>query len=401
MRSASRPLAGATTGGIARRTARLAARLLLALAGFAAGLALTEVWMRLSGRGIPERGPSNALAVRQEVAASEVPGLLWALKPGSSDSKVYPGAPGEPDRAVEYRINPQGFRGPPFSPSKPAGTLRIAALGDSFTFGTGVAAGDTWPAALERLLAPRHPERRVEVLNCGVFAYNTRQEVALLRSRVLAFEPDLVLLCAYINDASAEEGARAAPRAAAPGARERWELEWIARLGLTSGVWAAGEELGDAQRFTMGLRRRSRLADVLAHQLYGWLYGRVALANYRDDWRADSPGWIEMRAALADFAALAAERDFEAAVLMYPDLSRLDRAYPFEAEHAVLAGACAELGLRYVDLFPALAGEDARRLRAHAHDHHPSPACHAIVASYLAAQLTDVLEELATPRRGG
>src|SRR5690606_22420768 len=105
-------------------------------------------------------------------------------------------------RVVEMRVNEAGFRGSlPITP-KPADVVRVACIGDSHTFGWGVGEDETWPAYLADELARRYPERRFEVLNCGVNNYDTRQEVVWLQQRVLAYEPDLVLLQFYVNDAA-------------------------------------------------------------------------------------------------------------------------------------------------------------------------------------------------------
>jgi lysophospholipase L1-like esterase len=55
---------------------------------------------------------------------------------------------------------------------------------------------DTIPAQLEALLRPAG----VEVLNLGVRGYNTRAEVELLRTRGLAYRPDLVIVLFLRND---------------------------------------------------------------------------------------------------------------------------------------------------------------------------------------------------------
>ncbi len=88
--------------------------------------------------------------------------------------------------------NSAGFRGPEVSRQKPAGTWRIAVIGDSVTYGLGVPQEQTFCAGLQSRLraAGSGP---VEVLNFGVPAYSSFQEYRLLRSRVLDFQPDLVV----------------------------------------------------------------------------------------------------------------------------------------------------------------------------------------------------------------
>jgi hypothetical protein len=50
------------------------------------------------------------------------------------------------------------------------------------------------------MLREAHPGRQYQVLNMGVGGYQTLQEVELLRSRGLKYDPDYVLIGFCIND---------------------------------------------------------------------------------------------------------------------------------------------------------------------------------------------------------
>lgn len=104
---------------------------------------------------------------------------------------------------TRLRTNSLGGRGPEVAAQAPAGTLRVVALGDSFTFGQGVEEEDTWPmVAGATMVAGGRP---VEVLDFGVPGHGTPQSVALLERRLLPLEPDVVLLAVFANDLSAED----------------------------------------------------------------------------------------------------------------------------------------------------------------------------------------------------
>ncbi|MDG1984631.1 MAG: SGNH/GDSL hydrolase family protein [Planctomycetota bacterium] len=97
-----------------------------------------------------------------------------------------------------------GFRGAGLLKPKPAGVFRIACLGGSSTYGTGPTSNEaTWPAVLQRCLADALPGREVEVLNGGVPTWTTTESLISLQTRVLPYEPDLVLVYHGMNDASA------------------------------------------------------------------------------------------------------------------------------------------------------------------------------------------------------
>lgn len=87
------------------------------------------------------------------------------------------------------RINDMGLRSArDYAPFPPAGTLRIAVFGDSFTYGTEVANEHAWPSVMERL------DERLEVLNYGVGGYGTDQALLRFRAEGMRLSPDVVLM---------------------------------------------------------------------------------------------------------------------------------------------------------------------------------------------------------------
>lgn len=365
--------------GLVRRTARIGA-----------ALSLSTLTVLVAGEGIvrvfhlapPPRGANKILrVVTARASETRAPGVGRVLKPGTEESHVYVDRRGD-ERSVTYRINSLGLRDREVAREKPEGVFRICAVGDSFTFGTAIDVEETWPKALERLLRQNLESDRVEVLNCGLEGLNLPQQAALLANRIVKLEPDLVILCVYINDAS---GRGIRPPELPDGVRRRGA--WVTRLGLTSGVWAAGEECDDAQRRTMRLRRASHLADFCAYRLYRALYGSVKEESYRRDWSPGSSGHEAARTALERIRDLGSASEFPVHVVMYPVLTSLGASYPYRGEHAIVAGLCTELSLEFTDLTEALAGEDASELHAHEHDAHPNGRANQLVANYLAPRL--------------
>lgn len=82
-------------------------------------------------------------------------------------------------------------------PPKVPGVFRIAAFGDSLTYGEGVAETESWPAALGRELGAAY---RVEVLNLGVRGSQVEDVLRLAERLLPALEPDLVLYGVCLND---------------------------------------------------------------------------------------------------------------------------------------------------------------------------------------------------------
>jgi lysophospholipase L1-like esterase len=368
------------------RVRRLLVRCALLLGSLALACAAAEVAVRLAGWSVPARGDAGAQGTVQPVPASVAQGVEFELRPGLTATATYPGADGEPARSVTYRVNELGFRGPPVPVEKRAGIFRIAALGDSFTYGTGVGEDETWPAQLAVRLRELAPERTIEVLNWGVPAYNTRQEVAQLNQRLHAYRPDLVVICAYINDASGEA------RAEGEHGEATWETRAVQCLGLTSGRWEEGAPMSPAQRRMMALRERSRLVDLVDYKLYGWLMGRVAARNYVADWAEGSPGLEMVRGALSYALVLSRREGFDLVAAIYPDLPSLGPPYAFAEQHAAFAALCSELGIPCQDLTAVFDGQDKRALQVHAHDKHPNAAAHRLAADALARFLLPRIE---------
>jgi hypothetical protein len=86
------------------------------------------------------------------------------------------------------RTNARGWRDSDHSVARVPGIRRAVAVGDSFTFGTDVDDGERFTDLL--------PERieRLEVLNFGVPGYGTDQELRVLETGALAYQPDVVIL---------------------------------------------------------------------------------------------------------------------------------------------------------------------------------------------------------------
>tara|TARA_Y100000310_G_scaffold313699_1_gene362364 strand:- start:718 stop:1791 length:1074 start_codon:yes stop_codon:yes gene_type:complete len=121
------------------------------------------------------------------------------------EEKVFEHKPGIKSllKRQEFRttveINSRGLRDKEYELEKPDNTIRIAVLGDSFTFGYGVEQNETFSKILETKLNSLS-EINYEVINFGVSAYGTEQEYILMQNTVLEYSPDIILLGFVNND---------------------------------------------------------------------------------------------------------------------------------------------------------------------------------------------------------
>ncbi|MCK6494345.1 MAG: SGNH/GDSL hydrolase family protein [Nitrospira sp.] len=150
--------------------------LLLVGIGLLIGVVVCELGLRLAGVSYP--------------IFSKIDGDLGvALRP---DAEGWWKTEGE----AYVRINGDGLRDRDHSRAKPTEVLRIAVLGDSFAEAVQVPSEDAFWSVLERELRGclALEGREPEVINFGVSGYGTAQELIMLRRRVWAYSPDVVLL---------------------------------------------------------------------------------------------------------------------------------------------------------------------------------------------------------------
>lgn len=100
-----------------------------------------------------------------------------------------------------FTANEIGYRTGPL-PGRRGGrkAFQIVFLGDSWTFGLGVRAEESFPAQVARL-ATDTSGRPVEALNLGLPGYNTLNEIAALDFFYDRLRPDAVVICPTMNDA--------------------------------------------------------------------------------------------------------------------------------------------------------------------------------------------------------
>jgi len=95
----------------------------------------------------------------------------------------------DPVLLYEWKEWPQSFL-----KKKDKNIFRIIVLGDSVVFHPDGMLNDYFPKKSEDLLNQGLPKARFEVINFGIPGYNTQQEVRLLETQLLSYQPDLVIL---------------------------------------------------------------------------------------------------------------------------------------------------------------------------------------------------------------
>jgi lysophospholipase L1-like esterase len=253
-------------------------------------------------------------------------------------------------------------RSEPLPPRSP-GRLRVAAVGDSFTYGAGIDAFWTWPAQLERMLGP---EGSVEVLNLGVRGDASEDVLRVVREVVPELEPDVLVYGVCLNDFLPSRTLEGVP----------WPFPLPKKL----------KEL---------LRQRTRLGR-LVDERYGALLRRLGLrpsfySQLLEDFEPLRERFARDVRAMNEFVTSRGLPPVVALVLdPRPRLEGPGRRLALAAEQAMRAA-----GMRVVDSARYARRYHGRDLSVSRWEAHPNEEANAIFASLLAEELRELLAERA------
>lgn len=230
-------------------------------------------------------------------------------------------------KQAHVRLNSLGYREREVDP-RSDDVFRVALIGDSFTFGQGIAEEERISNLLEAELRKRG--RRVEVLNFGRAGYNTRDEVEALRRMVATVRPDFVVLQWFVNDV---EVPPAAPSAGSGESRPPRSLANVVKMKLrnASVLYFLAAEAWHRVLEGMGMGRENDIRDRYADP--------ESLASQRAD------------QALLEFFRTCREHGVPVSAFLIPHLASVQgTAYPYAFLHERVLAACAREGVPCIDL---------------------------------------------------
>jgi hypothetical protein len=175
---------------------------LLALASTLVALLLAEGAARYAAQRANQGAIETALANRKELGPNDPYQLGNLIQMSPNDKIVYelrPNLSRVKFKSRRVSTNSHGFRGPEVEAQR-ENTKTIVLIGDSILFGHGVADAELFSVSLQQRLQNNYPDTHWRVINTGVPGYNTVMEVETLRTKGLAFHPDLVILSIVPND---------------------------------------------------------------------------------------------------------------------------------------------------------------------------------------------------------
>jgi lysophospholipase L1-like esterase len=321
-------------------------------------LALPEPWL------YPRDPPEDALMQLHESRG-------YALRPNLTRRWA------RPDFDVEVRTSSEGLRDSELAGARQA-ALRVLAVGDSYTFGIGVEAEDTWPEQLERRLGG---PAAAAVVNTGVPGYSARQMRQAAEEFWPAVRPQVIVAGLY--------------------ASSFWRVENPYTLHggtlITTKETAAVEVLPEGTLLTTAFAPGSALrgVDLVLKQHLHLGAHLLSLASGGRHWPARSGGPSNGAAlrngyapALAELSALheLARGHGTLLVVLAINAQQADGGFaPVESEYnAILREHCARENIPFVDPLPEMVAKAAGRpLFRHPDDAHWTPAAHEIAARML------------------
>lgn len=254
------------------------------------------------------------------------------------------------DGCVQVDTNRFGFRDLEFELAPAPGERRILAVGDSFTFGSGVQLEHSWPQQLEAMLAPAQTGGRVEVINAG-FAAGSHWPAGYadwIESDGLAFSPETVVIGFCLNDMGGVPMLANLPPAREPG--------WHSELALRVRGAFAGPPPPSTNDMAL-------IVD------------------------ANPKPWQDTQAGLLRTRDVCAQRGVHLLVAVFPMLSVLGPEYPYWRLHQMINAFCAQNGIECIDLLERFRDRDDRSLWVHPTDQHPNDEGQRLIAEGIAAAL--------------
>ncbi len=326
----------------------------------------------LDGEPVADLAAAAARGFVVPVAPDQRPRLRYMFAPGRSfylrygDNDVLGNDWLDEQGRVLVRINDLGLRErPEMIDAKPPGQRRIVCIGDSFTFGWGVPEELCWVRLLENDL--RTAQLDVRTVNCGAAGALCVDEYEWgLRHRFGKLQPDAVIVTICLNDLIPSSGLFV------QGPTPRTGMHTMDLL--LRAVGRSPLELDPKIDYVQLLLDLPEDAGTRS-QLYGDDKPFAAM------WSQGTP-----QRSLVAMKAWCDEREIPLMIVLWPFLQGLgpDSHYPFAKLHQMVGKFCSDNNLPFLDVLPALAGNEPEKLWVTPADMHANPTAQRLATTLIA-----------------
>lgn len=257
---------------------------------------------------------------------------------------------------VDFVTNSKGLRDREFNYEKSTDVKRIMMLGDSLTVGWGVKYDELFSKRLENMFAKNG--EKVEIINTGVGNYNTTQEVEYFLVEGKKYNPDIIVINYFVNDAEP------VPHSKQP---------TFIQSHCMSCVYLVGRLDAFKRRLSPSKNWESYYLD---------LYGN-----------GNGSGWLDSRNKLQQLINYCRVNNIKLIITSLPELHNV-QDYKFGLVTNLVSKVAEENSIQFVDLLPQLRDIDSYKLWVTVPDPHPNGLANENIALGLYKPLEEALKSL-------
>jgi len=328
------------------------------------------------------RDDPGAVERRREENESDQPGLyvytpvglrLRANKVAIVENHDFSGL------TFEMRTNSLGYRNREVGPKT---SRRVLFLGDSITLAGYMDEVDTFVRRVETL-SREDGGSPYETINAGVGGISIADELAILEETGLGTDPDVVVVCFYLNDAIPSPAVVLRPAPTGLGRSRLWSylsLAWAERRDAGREMESVAEvpDLGAWLR-EVEAEYPGGPGDIRTDRA---AFNLAIARNFRDwgtAWSDDA--WGRILPVLKEIARLADVHHFRMLLVCFPLRAQVEAEYLADEPQRRLERAASDLDVPYLDLLPVFRQAFREQETPLFFDQcHPTPAGHGIVA---------------------
>ncbi len=267
---------------------------------------------------------------------------------------------------VEYKINSFGIRDyPDHTNELNSEKFKIAAVGDSFTFGLGVNLKDTWPKQLEQMLYSKYG-KGFKVYNFGVMGYDLTQNIENIREKVLGLKPNLIIVGYCINDVGIFS-------------REYTEINYFKgyRKFLKTGIPFIDRILDTSKLYQfiktrLYMKKTKKSFKKIEKPKDARLALRRGYHNYLEELYNNEKVVKKLNEKFALLGEISRINKIPIVIALFPELKDFAN-YRFFHAHEIIKEACNRYNLYFIDLWSCVNKYKEEELRLNAINLHPNP----------------------------
>ncbi len=247
-------------------------------------------------------------------------------------------------RKVEISTNSLGYRNREIAKKRGS---RILFLGDSITFGDYLPEAETFVRVVEE--RARSDGLAWETINAGIGAIGIENELAVLMETGISVEPDVVIVCWYLNDFHESPGVRIKPLPYPLDGSRLASHTWWTYHRVKASVSRRLDTRAARSEFEAELASRHRGREDLRQ------FDDQVLGAFRDWGGAWSPRtWPLVSSCFEQMKRLADENGFQLRVVGFPVRAQVEAAFVEDYPQRRLTELTGVLGVPFLDLLPVL-----------------------------------------------